>query len=82
LFLVLIGAIASASPVTPAGLGVVEAVLIAVLPLVGVHGDTATAIVVVERAISYWSLIVVGLALYAIAMRRDVAVARREPSST
>jgi uncharacterized membrane protein YbhN (UPF0104 family) len=82
LFLVLIGAIASASPVTPAGLGVVEAVLIAVLPLVGVHGDTDTAIVVVERAISYWSLIVVGLVLYAITMRRDVAVARREPSST
>jgi uncharacterized membrane protein YbhN (UPF0104 family) len=81
LFLVLVGALAAASPVTPAGLGVVEAVLIAVLPLAGVRGDTATAIVVVERAISYWSLIVVGLVLYVVAMRRDVAAARQAPVS-
>jgi hypothetical protein len=74
LFLVLIAALAAATPITPAGLGVVEAVLLAVLPVVGVEGDTATAIVVVERAISYWSLIVVGAVLYLAAMRREVAM--------
>jgi hypothetical protein len=73
LFLVLVAALAAASPITPAGLGVVEAVLISVLPLVDVPKDTATAIVVVERAISYWSLIAVGLVLYVVSMRRDVA---------
>jgi glycosyltransferase 2 family protein len=80
-FLILIAALAAASPITPAGLGVVEAVLIAVLPLVDVPKDTATAIVVVERAISYWSLIVVGLIVYVVAVRRDVAVARQDTSS-
>lgn len=73
LFLVLVAALAAATPITPAGLGVVEAVLIAVLPVVGVEGDTATAIVVVERSISYWSLIVVGMVLYVVSMRREVA---------
>jgi uncharacterized membrane protein YbhN (UPF0104 family) len=81
LFLVLIGALAAASPITPAGLGVVEAVLISVLPLVGVKADTATAIVVVERAISYWSLILVGSALYLVSVRREVAATGQDPAS-
>jgi hypothetical protein len=34
--------------------------------------DAATAIVVLERAISYASLIVVGLVLYVASMRRDI----------
>jgi uncharacterized membrane protein YbhN (UPF0104 family) len=72
LFMILIGALAGASPITPAGLGVVEAVMISALPLVGVPDDAATAIVVLERAISYGSLIVVGLVLYVASMRRDI----------
>lgn len=73
LFIALVGALAAVSPVTPAGLGVVEAVLISVLTIVGVHGDTATAIAILERIISYWSLIVVGLPIYVLHVRRDVA---------
>ncbi len=73
LFIALVGALAAVSPVTPAGLGVVEAVLISVLTIVGVQGDTATAIAILERIISYWSLILVGLPLYVLHLRRDVA---------
>jgi uncharacterized protein (TIRG00374 family) len=72
LFLVLVSALAAASPITPAGLGVVEVVLISVLQVVGVTKDTATAITVLERLISYWSLVGVGAVLYVLSLRRDV----------
>ncbi len=82
LFLALISSLATVSPITPAGLGVVEAILISVLPLVGVSGDAAAAIAILDRIISYWSLILVGLPLYVMYVRRDVASAvQQEPSS-
>lgn len=81
-FLALLSSLATVSPVTPAGLGVVEAVLISVLPLVGVSEDSAAAIAILDRSISYFSLILVGLPLYILYVRRDVATAvQREPSS-
>ncbi len=82
LFLALISSLATVSPITPAGLGVVEAILISVLPLVGISGDAAAAIAILDRIISYWSLILVGLPLYVMYVRRDVASAvQQEPSS-
>jgi uncharacterized membrane protein YbhN (UPF0104 family) len=82
LFLALISSLATVSPITPAGLGVVEAILISVLPLVGVSDDAAAAIAILDRIISYWSLILVGLPLYVMYVRRDVAAAvHQEPSS-
>lgn len=82
LFLALISSLATVSPITPAGLGVVEAILISVLPLVGVSDDAAAAIAILDRIISYWSLILVGLPLYVMYVRRDVASAvQQEPSS-
>lgn len=73
LFIALVGSLAAVSPITPAGLGVVEAVLISVLTFVGVGDDTAAAITILDRVISYWSLIVIGLPLYILHVRRDVA---------
>lgn len=73
LFIALVGSLAAVSPITPAGLGVVEAVLITVLTFIGVGDDTATAITILDRLISYWSLILVGLPLYIRHVRRDVA---------
>ncbi len=82
LFLALVSSLATVSPLTPAGLGVVEAILISVLPLVGVREDSAAAIAILDRIISYWSLILVGLPLYVLHVRRDVASAvQQEPSS-
>ena len=82
LFLALVSSLATVSPITPAGLGVVEAIVISVLPLVGVGEDTAAAIAILDRIISYWSLILIGLPLYILHVRRDVAATvQQEPSS-
>lgn len=82
LFLALISSLATVSPLTPAGLGFVEAIVISVLPLVGVAEDSAAAIAILDRVISYWSLIVVGLPIYILYVRRDVvSTVQREPSS-
>lgn len=82
LFMALLGSLATVSPITPAGLGVVEAIVISVLPLVGVNEDSAAAIVILDRIIAYWSLIAIGIPLYIFHVRRDVAAAvQQEPSS-
>lgn len=82
LFVALLSSLATVSPITPAGLGVVEALVISVLPLVGIAEDAAAAIAILDRLISYWSLIVVGLPLYVLYVRRDLAgVTRSEPGS-
>ena len=60
-------------PVTPAGLGVVEGFMIWVLPQVGVAQGNAAAIAFLDRFITYWSLILVGLPLYLWVLRRAVA---------
>ena len=81
LFVALLSSLATVSPLTPAGLGFVEAIVIGVLPLVGVDSDSAAAIAILDRIISYWSLIVVGLPLYVFYIRRDVTgVVKREGS--
>jgi len=82
LFIALISSLATVSPLTPAGLGVVEALIISILPLVGVEEDVAAAIAILDRVISYASLIVVGLPLYIHYVRRGVARPVREESST
>jgi len=82
LFLALLSSLATVSPITPAGLGVVEAVIISVLPLVGVGEDSAAAIALLDRSISYFSLIVVGLPLYVLYVRRDVAASVQQEGST
>jgi uncharacterized protein (TIRG00374 family) len=82
LFIALVGSLAAVSPITPAGLGVVEAVLISVLTFVGLGDDTAAAVTILDRVISYWSLIVVGLPLYILHIRRDVTATVSDRSGT
>ncbi|MDQ4045023.1 MAG: flippase-like domain-containing protein [Chloroflexota bacterium] len=83
LFVALLSSLATVSPITPAGLGVVEALVISVLPLVGVAEDSAAAIAILDRVISYWSLIVIGLPLYILYVRRDLTSSVRvETGST
>jgi uncharacterized protein (TIRG00374 family) len=59
-------------PFTPAGLGVVElgvgSVLVGVL---GLDPLLAGSIILLDRIVAYWSLLVVGLVLYAWRARRD-----------
>jgi glycosyltransferase 2 family protein len=67
----LVGSLLTALPLTPAGLGFVESGLVGALLLVGV-GDQSVAIsiAVLDRTISYVSLVAIGLVVYLIGSRR------------
>ena len=72
------GALLTVVPFTPAGLGVVEigvgSVLVGVL---GVDPVVAGSIILLDRVVAYWSLLLVGAVLYLRHVRRDY----REPAS-
>ena len=66
-FVALIGSLLTAVPLSPAGLGIVEAGIVGVLTVVyGVSLPEATAIALLDRVISVFSVIVFGSILYAI----------------
>jgi uncharacterized membrane protein YbhN (UPF0104 family) len=46
-----------------------------------VGDDTAAAVTILDRMISYWSLIVVGLPLYVLHVRRDVTATASSDSA-
>lgn len=82
LVVALLSALVTIIPITPAGIGVVEGFMIWMLPQVGVPSETAAAIAILDRVITYWSLIVFGLPLYLINLRRDIgASATNEPAT-
>jgi uncharacterized protein (TIRG00374 family) len=84
----LLSALVTVIPLTPAGIGVVEGFMIWLLPQVGVPPDTAAAIAILDRVITYWSLIVIGLPMYVVNLRRDIGtkapmeVVRTEPAGS
>jgi glycosyltransferase 2 family protein len=59
----LTGALLTAVPVLPAGLGLTEAGLVVILLRLGVAADSAAAIALLARGITYWSVVAVGAAL-------------------
>jgi uncharacterized protein (TIRG00374 family) len=66
-FVALIGSLLTAVPLSPAGLGIVEAGVIGVLTVAyGVPLPEATAIALLDRVISVFSVIVVGSIAYAL----------------
>jgi uncharacterized membrane protein YbhN (UPF0104 family) len=75
----------SAAP-TPGGLGAAELAIVGALSLFGQRNDIAVAAALLDRLISYWSLIVVGLLIYlfwearggAAEPARDLEYARRD----
>jgi uncharacterized protein (TIRG00374 family) len=91
LFVALAGALLTTLPLTPAGLGFVESGIAGVLILVdslGIvqlggagesAGEVATAVAILDRSISYWSLIAVGFVAYVLVRRvwRRAAVPSR-----
>jgi uncharacterized protein (TIRG00374 family) len=72
-FVAVMGALLTVVPFTPAGLGVVEvgvgSVLIGVL---GIDPVTAGSIILLDRFVAYWSLLVVGAVLYLRRTRREL----------
>jgi uncharacterized protein (TIRG00374 family) len=77
IFVALMAALLTTLPITPAGLGVVEAAVVVVLKLVHVEADLAGSIAILDRVIGYWSLIAVGCILYVHRLRREVTVTTR-----
>lgn len=71
-FVALMSALLTILPITPAGLGVVEVAMIGVLKLVDVDANLAGSIAFMDRLITYWSLVLIGLILYIRRLRADV----------
>lgn len=70
-FVALSGSLLTAVPLTPAGIGIVEAGVVGLLTVVyGVTPNDALAITLVDRAISVLSIIVLGSIAYAISPKR------------
>jgi glycosyltransferase 2 family protein len=77
LFVALAAALLTTLPITPAGLGFVESAMVGILLLAsraglisGLDENLAASVAILDRTISYWSLIVVGLVVYVISKRR------------
>lgn len=68
----LVSALVSIVPFTPAGLGFVEGFMVTALTQIGVPAGAAAAIALLDRIVTYLSLIVVGLPLYLWVLRRDI----------
>ena len=65
LFVALAGSLLTAIPLTPAGVGFVEAGIVGLLALYGVVGEPALAVALTDRAISILTVIVLGGIFYA-----------------
>jgi uncharacterized protein (TIRG00374 family) len=63
-FAALAASLLTAIPLTPAGIGFVEAGIVGVLALYGVDAQSATAVALTDRAISILSVLVLGGLLY------------------
>ncbi len=75
----LISALVSVIPFTPAGLGFVEGFMVTALTQIGVPPGVAIAIALLDRIVTYFSLIVFGLPLYLWALRSDLKGVRENP---
>lgn len=83
LFVALAGSLLTAVPLTPAGIGFVEAGIVGALALFGVPLEQATAVAVADRAITILSVIVLGGIAYALSpkVRRAHGLAPPEPEA-
>jgi uncharacterized membrane protein YbhN (UPF0104 family) len=77
LFVALAAALLTTIGITPAGLGLVESGIVGILLLAGNSGliggmdaNLASSVAILDRTISYWSLVVSGFAVYLLSRRR------------
>lgn len=81
-FVALAASLLTAIPLTPAGLGVVEAGVVGILTLVyGVSFTDATAIALVDRAISVLSVVMIGSLVYVLSPLTKARGASRQPAA-
>ena len=76
-FVALASALMTTLPLTPAGLGFAEGTIVGIFLLAaraglapGVDEHTAASIALLDRSISYWSLVAVGTVLYTVSKRK------------
>lgn len=70
-FVALASSLLTAMPLTPAGLGVVEGTITAVLILFGVTDtNLGSAVTLLDRLINFWSIVVFGFILYLFSKRK------------
>lgn len=77
LFVALASALLTTLPITPAGLGFVESAIVGIFLLAGQTGliegvdqSLAASVAILDRSISYWSVIIVGFVVYLFSKRR------------
>jgi len=63
-FLSLANALLTVVPFTPGGLGLVEAGMVGLLMLAGVTKEEAVAAAILDRSISYWSIVALGFVVF------------------
>jgi len=79
-FVAFIGSLLTAVPLSPAGLGAVELGVVGVLTLAyGVPAQEAATIVIVDRLISVFSVIVIGSIVYVVSGKRRGAGLSQPP---
>ena len=69
-FVALAASLLSAFPATPGGLGAVEFAIVGVFVLVGVDPGVSAGIAILDRAISYWGLMMVGGVVYVFSKKK------------
>jgi uncharacterized protein (TIRG00374 family) len=69
-FVALASSLLTAMPLTPAGLGVVEGTITAVLTLFKVPASLGGAVTILDRLINFWSIVVFGFILYLVSKRK------------
>jgi len=77
LFVALASALLTTLPITPAGLGFVESAIVGILLLAanwglapGVDENAAASVAILDRVISYWSLVTIGIVVYFLTRKR------------
>ncbi len=77
LFVAIAASLLTSLPGTPAGLGVVDSAIIVILLLAsnlglvtGVDKSLATSVAILDRTISYWSLVIFGLITYIVTKKK------------
>ena len=64
IFVALASSLLTALPITPAGLGAVEFAMIEILALFGVDRNISVSVAILDRVISYWSIIPLGYLIF------------------
>ncbi|WP_321419162.1 lysylphosphatidylglycerol synthase transmembrane domain-containing protein [uncultured Methanomethylovorans sp.] len=69
IFIVLAASLLTAIPLTPAGLGAVEVSIVFILGIIGIDATLGTSLALLDRLISYWSMLVTGSIAYMLSDR-------------